>query len=401
MEVLPLCFSLSLLSFIKKIREVETRKDISYGNWILVGSGNYERIKDDGRYRENCNTYRETITCENHKISSLKPIFNHCKKLDCETCFMEASSERARSIASILDGFKTACKDVGIKIGRFIHIVLSPNDIEDGILLNFPKFLKFRRKITKMMEQSGIFTGVIFTHIWTFRCKECGKIDHNCRCKEKMLVPRVKPHFHVLGYGYILNTSEFIERYPDWVIVNYGRRNNAYHTAFYSLTHGAIWRKVNGRLSKAYSYFGFLQSKKCTPIERIIKYTKEKCVYCQQPLKKVKRGIEILGDSPQVDTSISLKHTAKLFGIKPDGLTQQEIKTAISKCVYRNSNFKIKPSKNIELGAEFRHKVIVKKYQINDIDALTRIMKNNRTMYKEDKKRRMFELKKEKNNDYG
>ena len=83
---------------IKKIKEHQKLGFENFSNWIPVGSGNYEKTQDDGRYRDNCNEYRGIVTCENHKIESLKMVFNHCNKLDCETCCIHAVSDRARML---------------------------------------------------------------------------------------------------------------------------------------------------------------------------------------------------------------------------------------------------------------------------------------------------------------
>jgi len=55
----------------KVIQDIKQHQTIDYenfSNWIPAGSGNFEKTKTDGWYRENCNTYRDTITCEYHRI---------------------------------------------------------------------------------------------------------------------------------------------------------------------------------------------------------------------------------------------------------------------------------------------------------------------------------------------
>ena len=91
---------------IKKIKAHQKVGFEKFSNWIPVGSGNYEKKQDDGRYRDNCNEYRGIVTCENHKIESLNLIFNHCNKLDCETCCIHAVSDRARKLNEDLRAFK-------------------------------------------------------------------------------------------------------------------------------------------------------------------------------------------------------------------------------------------------------------------------------------------------------
>ncbi len=47
-----------------KIKNLQKADYKNYFNWRPAGSGNFEKTKTDGRYRENCNTYRDTITGE-------------------------------------------------------------------------------------------------------------------------------------------------------------------------------------------------------------------------------------------------------------------------------------------------------------------------------------------------
>lgn len=53
---------------IKKIKSHQEADYEAFSSWVPAGSGNFEKTRTDGRYRKNCNTYRDTITCENHKI---------------------------------------------------------------------------------------------------------------------------------------------------------------------------------------------------------------------------------------------------------------------------------------------------------------------------------------------
>jgi len=53
------------------IQKIKERQKIDFeklGSWIVAGSGNYEKIQDDGRYRKNCNTFKDAITCKDHKV---------------------------------------------------------------------------------------------------------------------------------------------------------------------------------------------------------------------------------------------------------------------------------------------------------------------------------------------
>ena len=82
---------------VEKIKRYPTLSFNEFGNWIEAGSGNFEKTQDDGRYRDNCNTFHLSITCVDHR-DKRKKFYWHCGKLDCITCFIEASSRKAKLI---------------------------------------------------------------------------------------------------------------------------------------------------------------------------------------------------------------------------------------------------------------------------------------------------------------
>ena len=210
---------------IKNIKEHQKLEFESFSNWIPAGTVNFEKTRVDGRYRENCNTFRDTITCEDHRIESLKLIFNHCNKLDCETCFIHASSARARTINERILEFRNEARKHGIKTGNILHIVFSPKkDFALRRMKEYKEFLEFRSdEIFKMLKECGIFAGVIFTQLWSYKCQICRKEEDKCVCQEKEFARKINPHFHVLGFGYLKSNKEFREQYEDWVYINLGR----------------------------------------------------------------------------------------------------------------------------------------------------------------------------------
>ena len=74
---------------------------------------------------------------------------------------------------------------------------------------------------------------------------------------------RINIHVHVLGFGYLMDSRDFMEKYPNYMYRNHlPRRTSAYHTAFYILSHIALWRGTNGMLKPSYNLFGYLHPKK-------------------------------------------------------------------------------------------------------------------------------------------
>ena len=385
---------------INKIKTHQKTEFEDYSNWIPAGSGNFERTESDGRYRSNCNTYRDTITCETHRIKSLKLVFNHCNKLDCETCFIHASSKRARSINEKILEFKAEAKKHGIKIGNIIHVVFSPKkSLALRKMGDYNEFLEFRRdEIFTMLRECGIFAGVIFTQLWSYKCLICGKEEDNCKCQEKELERKLNPHFHVLGYGYLISTEEFREQHEDWVYVNLGRRKDAYHTIFYILTNVALWRKADGKLKPAYQSFGYLKSSEFVKVEEKIKFINDRCPTCKNPRKRVVSGVNVHLAPEEVKDSmlfINRGENQALLTVKSPSKENGEIFK-----FNQNQAYLIHVSeRNLILGREMKYKRIVREYKLLNVDGLREITMKNIVQYRKDKKR--WERNEKEGNGYG
>ena len=276
--------SINTVEQVKKYRYIPFEK---FGNWIEVGSGNYEKLSDDGRYRENCNSFRLDISCNEHKGERTR-FYWHCGKLDCATCFIEASSRRSRRINERLLEFQREAFKRSIKTGRILHFTLSINrDLALKMMADYDgNFIPFRRDIINpMLQDMGVFAGVVFTHIRSATCQSCGEKEKNCQCDTKVLIKKFNPHFHVIGYGYIINAKQFKKKYLDFVYINHGRRYDAYHTIFYILSKASLWRKEDGTLKPAYTYFSWLSGKKFKKIKETIIHHTDNCPICKKPRK--------------------------------------------------------------------------------------------------------------------
>ncbi len=387
----------------KVIQDIKQHQTIDYenfSNWIPAGSGNFEKTKTDGWYRENCNTYRDTITCEHHRIESLKLIFNHCNKLDCETCFIHASSDRARILNERLLEFQKEAKKYGIKTGNILHIIFNPkNNLALKRMKDYNEFLEFRsNEIFTMLKDCGIFAGIIFTQLWSYKCQICGKEERKCICQEKELERELNPHFHVVGFGYLKNNREFREQYEDWVYINLGRRKDGYHTIFYILTNAALWRNEDGKLKPAYQSFGYLKSSEFVQIKEKIKFINDRCPICKKPRKKVVKGVEVHTDPVEIRNSISLSNRAQNQIILGEKLLHKKVEGLFNH--NQNKIYLLNVSENyIVLGSEMKYKRIIREYKFLNIEWLRQITMKNRIQYKKDRKK--WEKDNKQGNGYG
>jgi len=391
------------------INQISHNKKIEFqriGNWILAGSGNYEKTQHDGRYRESCNTYRGAKTCEDHKMEAVKPIFTRCRKLDCETCFTAAASERARGIENKLLSFKESAENEDIDIGEYCHIILScVKEVSLAKLRSFDVFKSFRREAMNILKDNGIKGGVMINHVWALQCKNCGRNLDKCICHDKDLEAIISHHFHIIGFGYIRNIKKFRKKHPEWVYVNKGRRKELYDTLFYDLTHCAMWRRSDGGLNPSYTYFGWLHPRKCSTKQLKAKWKAETCPKCKKVLKEVIEGVQVTGDHPQFTNNAPMRQRAKKLGITTAGRSLSDIKKRLDQCILNNQNFQLHAiEKKMRLGNEIKYKTIVKEYEITDIEGLREEVAELRIRHEHGRKLYEAKLKKRKekeSNGYG
>jgi len=136
------------------------------------------------------------------------------------------------------------------------------------------------------------------------------------------------------------------------VYINFGSRDDAYHTLFYTLNHCAIWRKGNGKLKPAYEFTGFIRPKYLKPIHTITKYFPHKCRVCKKPTRKIKKGLTRTG-----------------------GIFPHTIHVKLS-------------DRELELGHEIRYKMMVRNYKLNNVKELREVVEINRIRYEKYKRKK-------------
>jgi len=121
-----------------------------------------------------------------------------------------------------------------------------------------------------MVKRAGIVGGVSMFH--AYRLSSDGKTWF------------YSPHFHMIGYGWVINTKK-ISSEDGWVIKNKGVRKNSsevYSTVAYLLSHTAIAKGIH-----SVTWFGDLsyRSKYALELKREIEESDvDKCPYCSQYL---------------------------------------------------------------------------------------------------------------------
>ncbi|MFX1399053.1 MAG: hypothetical protein ACFFAS_18665 [Promethearchaeota archaeon] len=111
------------------------------------------------------------------------------------------------------------------------------------------------------------------------------------------------------------NSKEFQKSHPGWVYINHGRRKRLHDTLFYCLSHCALWRKPDGKLYPAYTYFGWLSSRKCIITDITTFWRTARCAHCNKEIKEITDGASISGDLPRFPASTPIVVRAKKLGV--------------------------------------------------------------------------------------
>ncbi len=166
--------------------------------------------------------------------------------------FLATSSIRASEIEYNLKHFQ---RNKNIE-GELLHIIISPKiETITPHLKDYKKFLSFRKnEIYPKIRELGIIAGSIFLHLWSVHCKICEKPEPDCKCRNQKYFWSKNPHFHVIGFGNL--DKNFHNKYLNFIIIDAKERKNIFATAYYILSHVAIWKENSRKKPKAYEYFG-------------------------------------------------------------------------------------------------------------------------------------------------
>jgi len=102
---------------------------------------------------------------------------------------------------------------------RPIHVIVSPPWKD-----KFISFEKLKEKTRKMLKIAGIEGGLMIYHPFPYDKKE-----------RKW---SVRPHFHVIGFGWVVLQKKITN--DGWVIKNKGVRNSLHSTIYYQLSHAGV-----------------------------------------------------------------------------------------------------------------------------------------------------------------
>ena len=212
-----------------------------------------------------CDNIKEHPRNQHYAEHTLKT----CKTSHCPLCFESWIARQANRTARRLQKFLKNRKF------KFRHIVLSPPPNQNYDEHSLKKWLK------TVMEVANIQTACVFFHPFRFN-------------KDKS-IPYESPHFHLLAYGHITNTTEFYNK-TKWTIKNLGNLEtdkDIFTCTRYLLSHTGVKK---GR--SAVRYLGDISYRKLkVEKDSVIPH----CPYCKLPLRIFSINFDSKHEPPPID----------------------------------------------------------------------------------------------------
>ena len=145
-----------------------------------------------------------------------------CFRSACEYCWLEKWLARESRRATLrIENYQKVVKQIGkTRFVNPIHVIISPswND-------KFMRFDLLKKKCRKLADEAGIVGGLLIYHPFSLDKKKMKWIS--------------RPHFHLIGFGWVHDTKKICDE-NGWVIKNKGVRESLHSTIYYQLSHCGV-----------------------------------------------------------------------------------------------------------------------------------------------------------------
>ena len=180
-------------------------------------------------------TKEKKVTCGKFKTLGCFNLFNHpnnqaliqrtklsCFRSACEYCWLEKWLARESRRATLrIENYQRVIKQLGkTRFTNPIHVIVSPSWKD-----KFMRFDLLKKKCREILTKSGVKDGLMIYHPFSLDKK---KMRWVCR-----------PHFHVIGFGWLLENNKNMNK-DGWVIKNKGVRDSLHSTVYYQLSHAGV-----------------------------------------------------------------------------------------------------------------------------------------------------------------
>ncbi len=168
-----------------------------------------------------------------------------CFRSKCDYCWLEKWLARESTRATRrIEKYAETWKRLNLKYDRChifekrrslkpIHVIISPSWKD-----KFMRFDLLKQKARMLIELAGIEGGLLIYHPFSYNEKESKWIT--------------RPHFHCVGYGWVVDTKK-ISNEEGWVIKNKKTRDSLHSTIYYQLSHAGVSNDIH-----SITWFGLL-----------------------------------------------------------------------------------------------------------------------------------------------
>ena len=238
--------------------------------WYLPGWG---KSKDD------CGEYLKAVSCPEYHIPTITGakhtrgiILKHCFNPECPICYSSWAIREGNAAADRMKAAERLYRAEGVDLQDARHFTFSPPQAEAIELIKTADgFKQLKAYCIKMLKASGLIGGVLIFH------------SHRVN-KLKQLY--LSPHFHVIAYGFIIDSPKFLKLSGGWIYKNMGKRSTLAGTLIYALDHcGLAYVGGSGkRVFHAVTWFGELSYNKLGKKEVIKEEKTVPCKACQKEI---------------------------------------------------------------------------------------------------------------------
>ena len=242
-------------------------KTVSFDDFVLPAQGKSKEYckKWISFGCDNVRQHPKGLHYAQHELKS-------CKTSNCPLCFVDWINRQANRST------RRAVKYAEDKQFSFRHIILSP----PPQVASSMSYAALKKWLTTVMKIANIKTSMVVFHPFRFQDKEKS-------------MPYVSPHFHLLVYGKVTNTTELYNK-TQWLIKNKGDLKNdksIFNCVRYLLSHAGVKKNTH-----SVRYLGDISYRK-------LKLEKEPsthhCPYCQLPLMVFRIIKSPKSDPPPID----------------------------------------------------------------------------------------------------
>lgn len=181
-------------------------------------------------------TQEKKDTCGRFKTLGCFNLFNHpnnkaliqhtklsCFRSACEYCWLEKWLARESKRATLrIENYQKVIKSnpAGFRFTNPIHVIVSPAWRD-----KFMRFDLLKKRCRELLDEAGIVGGLLIYHPFSLDKKNMKWIS--------------RPHFHVIGFGWVHDTKKISDKHG-WVIKNKGVRKSLHSTIYYQLSHAGV-----------------------------------------------------------------------------------------------------------------------------------------------------------------